>query len=425
MLGLACATLVLSNAAYAQSEQSGGPIFSFDGFGTLGLAHSSEDKADFLANDLQGTGAGRGHSWSPDVDSRLGVQFSAQFTQQFSAVLQVVSEQRYDKSYRPQVEWGNVKYAFTPDLSVRVGRIVTPSFLESDTRKVGYAQPWVRPPVEVYGLVPLTNSDGVDLNYRLRLGAASHNLQVAYGSSSAEVPENGGTVSAKDAWLIADTMEYGAMTLHAAYSQSKFSLDQFAPLFNGYRQFAANPAVQAYAPQAAAQADALADRYDPDDTPITFFSIGASYDPGDWFVMAEWGQTDTRSVFGKRQAWYATGGYRLGKFTPYITYAEADLKSPQSDPGVTALPGGAPFAVLNADAASLNAALNEQLAGAPIQKTISVGVRWDFARNVAFKLQYDYSRLGKNSPGTLDHQLPGFVPGGSYSVVSAIFDFVF
>lgn len=431
LLGIACISYFLCNAAYSQTEvPAPASMFSFNGFGTLGVAHSTENKADFLANDLQGTGAGRGRAWSPDVDSRIGGQLSARFTPQLSAVLQVVAEQRYDKSYRPQIEWGNIKYAFTPDLSMRVGRIVTSGFLESDSRKVGYAQPWVRPPVEVYGLVPLTNSDGMDLSYRLRLGEATHNLQVGYGSISAHVPE-GGKVRADGAWLIGDTMEYGSTTLHAAYSHSKFSLDQYTPLFNSYRQFAGSAAAQGalfHVPQltqAAAQATALDDRYDPDNTNISFLSFGAMYDPGDWFAMAEWGQTDTRSLFGKRQAWYATGGYRWGKFTPYITYAEARLKSPQSDPGITAVPGGAPFAALSGAAAALNANLNEQLAGAAIQKTISIGMRWDFTRNAALKLQYDHSRMGDGSPGTLDHQLPGFVPGGSYSVISATVDFVF
>ena len=413
LLSIVCATFFLCNAACAQ-EEINAPVFSFDGFATFGLAHSSEEKADFLANDLQGRGAGLGRKWSPDVDSRIGGQVSATFTPQLSAVLQVIAEQRADTSYRPEVEWGNIKYSFTPDLSVRVGRVVLPGFLLSDSRKVGYAQPWVRPPVEVYGLIPLTNSDGVDLSYRLRLGEASHNLQFAYGGASADVP-GGGKVTAKNAWLLANTVEYGPATLRVAYSQSKISIEQFAPLFNGYRKFAANPAVMAFAPQAAAQANALINQYEPENRSFNFLSLGGSYDPGNWFVMGEWGQTDSRSVLGKREAWYATGGYRWGKFTPYLTYAEAKLKSAQSDVGITAVPG----------AASLNAALNEQLSGAPIQKTVSVGMRWDFARNTALKLQYDHSRLGRGSPGTLDHALPGFVPGGSFSVFSATLDFVF
>ena len=54
-----------------------------------------------------------------------------------------------------------------------------------------------------------------------------------------------------------------------------------------------------------------------------------------------------------------------------------------------------------------------------------LGVRWDFARNAAFKLQYDHSRAGDGSPGTLDHDTAQFRRGGRFDVWSATVDFVF
>jgi hypothetical protein len=149
--------------------------------------------------------------------------------------------------------------------------------------------------------------------------------------------------------------------------------------------------------------------------------------------MAEWAQTEQKSVLGKRQAWYASGGYRFGAFTPYLTYAESKFKSNQSDSGITGLPAivtgvnqiDIPVAGLNGGLEALNAGLNGLLAGAPIQKTVSLGVRWDFARNAALKLQYDHTDIGSGSTGTLDHALPGFKPGGGFEVFSATIDFVF
>jgi hypothetical protein len=84
----------------------------------------------------------------------------------WSAVLQLVSERTLRDGYAPVVEWANLQYQVTPDLSVRVGRIALPLFLTGDYRKAGYALPWVRPPVELYGAIPLSNSDGVDASYR-------------------------------------------------------------------------------------------------------------------------------------------------------------------------------------------------------------------------------------------------------------------
>ncbi|HKY01116.1 MAG TPA: porin [Burkholderiales bacterium] len=407
--------------------QESDPVFHFSGFGTLGIAHSSEDNADFLAHDLQKKGAGAHESWSMEVDSKIGLQFSADLTSKFSAVLQVVSEQQYDGTFRPQIEWANLKYDITSDLSVRVGRVVLGSFLTSDYRKVGYSTPWVRPPVEVYGLIPLSHSDGIDLSYHAIFGEVNSTLHAAFGKASARHPAGGKVESEGGAWHFSNTVEYGPATMRLAYTHSHLTAEPYEELFDGYRTFADQLATAPFGlgNSAAAQANAIAHKYNTEDKRFTFFSIGAMYDPGKWFVMAEWGQTDSDSLLGKRQAWYATGGYRLGAFTPYVTYAEAKLKSNQSDPGVDVPPILGPVAV--GTGAFLDSQLNsiEGLAGAPIQKTISFGLRWDVTKNTALKVQYDYSRVDDGSPGTLNYIQPGFKTGDDFEVFSATFDFVF
>jgi len=60
-----------------------------------------------------------------------------------------------------------------------------------------------------------------------------------------------------------------------------------------------------------------------------------------------------------------------------------------------------------------------------VQKTLSFGGRWDFAKNAALKLQYDRTRLGAGSSGALINLQPGFQPGGEFTVFSAAIDFVF
>lgn len=397
-------------AAGARADDPETPTFSFSGFGTLGAVHSSENSADFISSVTKPTGAGHSHAWSTDVDSRIGAQVTGNFTRQISAVVQVISEQRYDNSYTPAIEWANVKYQFTPDISIRAGRIVLPAFMVSDYRKVGYANPWVRPPVEVYSLVPIGNSDGVDASYRVDFGEFTNTVQVTYGQSEPKFPAGGGgPAKAKDARGLSYTGEYGAATAHITYHRANVTLDSFKPLFDGFRQFGP-------------EGVALADKYDTHNKAFVFIGLGGMYDPGAWFVTGEWGSTDSHSVLGKRSAWYASGGYRLGKFTPYLTYAQTKADSQTSDPGLTlsALP---PF--LAEPAAGLNAGLNASLGSIPVQTTISVGGRWDFAKNADLKLQFDHTRLGAGSPGTLINIQPGFQPGGRFNVFSASIDFVF
>ncbi len=399
------------HAAGARAEGFEAPMFSFSGFGTVGVAHSSVNQADFPGSVLKPNGAGYSHAWSADVDSLIGGQITANFAPKLSAVLQVIAEQNYDNSYRPHVEWANIKYQVTPEFNVRLGRTVVPTFLFSGSRKVAYTYPWVRPPLEVYGRVPVTASDGVDVQYRVHTGDFTHTLQANYGGSEQNLPDGGGTLKAKQAWGVTYSVEYHAATLHLAYQRPTLTLDSTKPLFDAFRQFGP-------------QGVALADRYGLDKKPLSIIAVGATYNPGAWFVTSEWARTESHSFIGKGTGWYVSSGYRFGDFTPYLTYAKATADN-LSDPGLnlSTLPPS-----LAGPAAGLNGALNSLLSENSIntvQNTLSIGGRWDFTRNVALKLQYDHTNIGAGSYGVLTNLQPGYPTGGSFNVFSATIDFVF
>ncbi len=400
--------VLLLYAAGVRADDTGASMFSFNGFGTLGVVHSSEDQADFTSSIFKPNGAGHSHAWSVAVDSLIAGQVTARFTPKLTAVIQVIVEQRYDNTYWPHVEWANIKYQFTPNFSMRVGRIVLSDFLFSDTRKVAYTYPWVRPPLEVYRAAPVTSSDGVDASYHIHLGDFTHTVEGNFGKSDTRLPHGGGTVEAKWSWGVSYTAEYHAATLNMAYQSTQMTIDSFNSLFNGFRQFGA-------------QGIALADKYDVDNKHVSVIAIGARYDPGKWFVLGEWGHAVTHSVLGTVSGWYVSGGYRFGQFTPYLTYGQATADN-LSDPGLTvsALPPS-----LAGPAKGLNAALNKFLSMKSVQDTISVGARWDFMKNTALKLQFDHTDIGAGSTGTLTNTQPGFRPGGTFNLFSASIDFVF
>jgi hypothetical protein len=401
------AMLVSPFSAHAASGDAGASIFSFSAFGTLGVVHSSEDRADFTASPLAPDGPGFTDAWSPDVDSRLGAQVMARFTPQLSAMLQVISEQRYNDTYTPHVEWANITYQPIPDLSLRVGRIVLPTFLLSDSRKVGYANPWVRPPVELYSLSPIFDSDGAYVSYKVHLGEVVNTVVGTYGQTRFGYPQ-AGQFSVKRLRVIADTVEYGAATLHIAYQASSFTYSAADPLFDAFRQFGP-------------QGVALANKYNLDDKPAQVITAGALYDPGKWFVTGEWGQRSLHSAAGEAIAWYVSGGYRVAKFTPYLTYSRAKQDSNTTDPGLSL--SGLPPNLAGA-AAGLNAALNSLLGTLAAQKTISIGSRWDLMKNVDLKVQYDHINLGAGSAGTLVNVQPDFQRGATVNVASITIDFV-
>jgi len=403
----------LAHGVEVSAAEADAPPWSVSGYGTLGAVRSSEDRADYLVDVFKPTGPGFTRRWSADVDSRVGVQVTANPAPRLSAVLQVVSQQRYDSSYAPTVEWANVQYRLTPELSVRAGRIVLPVFMVTDSRKVGYANAWVRPPVEVYSLVPLTNNDGADARFRMPIGDYTNSVEVSFGRSDAKFPDpmgtGHGTAKASNVLVVVDTLERGFASARVSYGRARLTIDTLDPLFDAFRQFGP-------------PGEAIAERFALEDKRVTFAGVGASYDPGPWFAIGEWARFETHSVVGARHAWYLSGGYRIGKWTPYATCARTQGDGETSTPGLplTGLP--APLAGV---AAGLNAALNGILADVLAQRTVSVGARWDFRNNAALKLQFDRVDRAAGSSGTFGNAQPGFQRGGRANVFSAAVDFVF
>lgn len=403
--------IAVSTAVTARADSFEKPRFSISGFGTVGTAHSSEKNADFTSSIFKPNGAGYTRDWSFDVDSRLGVQMDVKLTPQLSAVLQVITEQRYDNSYKPTVEWANVKYQATPDFSVRVGRIALSGLMVSDYRKVGYALPWVRPPGDLYGLSQLTNSDGIDINYRLRSGELTNTLQSYYGRKDIRTTYNRGSISeARNFFGVTNTLDYGVASVRFGYDQGRLSLAAISPFFDAFRLFGPRGVE-------------IAERYDLKDKLYQVAAVGASYDPGNWFAMGEYAIQKSDSWLGDRTGWYVSGGYRFNQFTPYLIYSQVKPDSPSSDPGLSrqGLPPAAAMA-----AAQLNAGLNGLLrALTNDQKTIAIGARWDIAKNAALKVQYDHINIAPGSLGSLLNHQPGFVRGGNVHVLSVVVDFVF
>jgi hypothetical protein len=409
----------LTGHAGAQSM----PELKFSGFGTVSAVHSSEQNADFVGSVFQPSGAGHTSSWSLAPDSKLGGQASAVFNNKVSAVVQLVAKQQYDNSWVPQVEWANVKFQATPELSLRLGRVAAPSYLLSESRFVGYSNPWVRPPTEVYGVLSITSNDGIDATYRSQIAGANNSVQAFYGTSNVKLPSNG-KVKSNPSWGINDSVEIGSLTLRAGYNQFKLDLEipSLDGLFTGLSQFAAGagavpvPSFQT----AAAQALAMKEKYKLNGMALSAVALGASYDPGSWFVMSEFVALKGAGFLSDSDSWYATAGYRFGSFTPYLTYSTTKAKV-VVDAGISATGSAA----LDAGGAGLSGGVNASLyAFTPTQKTSSIGLRWDVMSNVALKAQYDHLTVGAQSNGKL-RVFPGLTAGRSANVVSVAADFVF
>jgi hypothetical protein len=357
--------------ANAEAAESDFPKVTFGGFGTLGVSHSSMHYGDYTLDSTIPKGSGLSQEWSTTNDTRIAGHMAAKFTPKVSAVLQVVAEYNAENTYNPEIEWANVKYAFSPDAYIRVGRIAVPTFLESDNRDVGYTYVWIHPPIELYRQLAITHSDGVDAMYRVGIGESVNTVKaILYGENTLE--RSTSKSESKNMWGIFDTIEYGSTTAHVGYQERLSDTTNSAGVTGEWIK-------------------------------NSDLSLGVQYDPGNWFAISEWLQRKTTT---KISAMYVSGGYRINKFTPYLTYA-------QNSPGsfLPGFPPPSPATITRTERA---------------QSTISLGMRWDFMKNTDFKFQYDRVKLSDNSNGFLANVPAGVdLSGQTFHVISAVVDFVF
>jgi hypothetical protein len=391
----------------AYADEGAMPTFRFSGFGTLGAVATNTDQAEYATSVLQSGGAKKKVDFG--VDSVVAGQVDVRATKDLTFVGQLVANRTADNNYTPHVEWAFGRYAITRDLAVRAGILAVPLFLQSDSRLVGFANPWVRTPTALYSQAPFTNYQGADLVYHHGLGDVNVTVQPYFGRATPKVPNGTGSVTAHlDNVAGINVMgEMGAWTLRGGYFQSKFTYgtDSTHALFDGLRQAA--PLVPGIGE--------LADALDPTHKKVSFAAVGAAYDSGNVWFQAEYGKRKADFFLADTTAGYASFGYRFGNVMPHVTYSKVTTDSPTS---YSVIPPVGPLAPLADGVAGLLADQN------PAQNTVAVGVRWQFARNADVKLQWDHVSLPAGAIGNFQNAQPGFL-GSTVNVYSAAVDFVF
>jgi hypothetical protein len=362
-VNITCAAAIASGLALAATPSHAGyaidQYVTVSGFGTLGVVHSDYDLADFAATVAQPRGAGYSRSWSPTPDSDLGAQANVSFTDALSGVVQVVSRENEDDNFKPEVEWANLKYDITPDLAVRIGRVLLPTYQRSEIQNVGYALPWVRIPVEITYTNTAIHNDGIDVLFRVKTAAVTQNLEAQWGAAIEDLPGLAFNSDRAHVVMFGDTLQYGDASLHLVYERCDTQ---------GFPS-----------------------------TRLQLEDVGVTYDPGTWFVTEDANHTQD-PYFGEFFAWYLSGGVHVGRFAPYATYSS-----------------------LRAGAAG-----SSELKELGDEHSVSIGVRWDFARNFDLKLQLDRVTLDSvDDTASFANIQPSARIGDKANVLSLALDFVF
>ncbi len=396
---------VLAAPASAQSDGAAAPSAgafawnpsaSFAGFGTLGYVAIDTDQAQYNAPGQYG-GVGKEGGLGPD--SKLGLQVNAKANGVFSGTVQVLTARNGEGHYKPGVEWAFVKAQATSDLAFRAGRIGGPFFAVSDFRNVGYSNLWVRPPLDVYAQVPISHFDGADALYTKTLGPATVTAQVFGGSASSVNDEV--KVDVKSLMGVNVTAEFdNGITVRAGTASGKLTVH--------------SDAIEGLASVLRASGfTALGDQVDLTSRTATFSGVGLTYDHDEWVGSAEYTWRTGASEVADTTGWAITGGYRVGKFTPFLGYSRLRVDHFNIDDTLPPVPQLAP----------LKAGVDAVIAFSDIaEKTATAGLRWDAFKSVALKAQLD--RVTPHQGGNFYLPQPGLA-GRTVNVYSLSADFVF
>ena len=254
-----------------------------------------------------------------DEDTVLGVQIIVPIDDKLTLQAQFLANgsKETDVNFDTTVDWAFASYAATDNLTVRGGRIRAPLLMHMEYGEVGYAYPWIRPPQEVYSLIPFNSFDGFDALYSFpTMGGIDLVLQPFVGNKDDELlaRQFGGAVIDTEidnihGLKVALSSEY--VTFVVSYSNLDVTIEGGGPV---------------PVPPAPVPGLTYADRLETE-----ILNVGLTIDWNNFLFMSEYVDVDpddpgalTEIPIPNNQAWYATVGYRFGKFMPHVTFAEMD-----------------------------------------------------------------------------------------------------
>ncbi len=335
--------------------------FDIKTFGTLGAVYNDNSNYIYRKDIFQKDGSSGDLSFK--TDTLIGLQASFSVNENFSLLLQGIVNNDYNDKTKATIDWGYLKYDSGENFVIKIGRIRTPYYKNSDNLNVGYSNLMIRESVEVYGQVPFSSYNGIEATYSNIIDKYFYTLQANYGKEELVVPIHSihqeANIEIDNLYALNLTFGTTALQARATYlnadiTASSASLEQ---LFGGLR---------------AAGLDTLANRYDFKDKNSQYMGVGLFLDYNNIIFTTEYGRRKIPSFFANTHGYYATLGYSFDKFIPYITYAKSKMDTPTYD--------------ANTGIAALDTLLRAQNLA---QSSKTLGVKYYINENFDLKFQYE------------------------------------
>ena len=253
-----------------------------------------------------------------DEDSALGLQIFIPIDDKITLQAQILanSSKQAEPDFEAEVDWAFVSYQLSDTLLIRGGRIRYPLLMHGDYAEVGYSYPWIRPPQVVYGNIPITAVDGVDLVATIPMGDVELTVQpfVASRDDSILIQDLNRELDADLNNMVGLKLALQSehIRLHATVLNYEWSLDKDQPAMWVVENVMGLGAIK--------------------DAEVNTYALGVNVDWNSFVFMSEYVHIDYEREKGQfalpgTEGWYAMAGYQMGKWLPHVTYGQRDAKS--------------------------------------------------------------------------------------------------
>lgn len=315
-------------------------------------------------------------------DSVFGLQISAHLGKGLNVTGQFTGSGGED--FDTNVAWAYISYDFNENWNLQAGRQRLPLFFYSDFLDVAYAYHWIRVPQDLPAAFNDT-FEGIKFAYTNSNDSWDWRFDIYGGASSTEAGGFdiemekivGGVAKFNNDWL----------QLRASYMTTDINTAIPTGLSRG------------------------GELQLTEDNPLgySFAGIAAHATLGNGFIVAEYTTSKVSEILGpdfdadgfdSNIGWYVSYGHRFGEFTPHITYSSLNAEYSDEMP-------------------SLSSSADDE------SDTWTLGVRWDFHSNAAFK--FEYATRSNSVDNVLEKVVGGFGTGQQreVDVISAGFDIIF
>ncbi len=349
--------LFLSHISISSTETA--DKLNLSGFGQVVLGVLDETEADFQ---------GYSSSLSLKPETLVGIQAEYDFSSTLSLSTQLVGHTNDNE--HSGISWLYLNYRPIDNIQIKIGKHKTPFFNYSDVTEVGFSYPWITPPLQIYSSYMFDYFEGIFVRYDVPNDSIGLNFEAYWGSfeddyyiGSDKIRSNVNDLRGVISNLSINNFSFRA-SYHTGNSKTQIEALNLSGFAEQLRLFGFTKT-----------ADSLSI-----DGEMEFYQASISYEKIDYFVRGEWSKVSPQLFLVPRiESSYLTVGYNKYPFTYHMTFAQSDIRFNQP---LQEIPVG-----VSPDLDMLYGAYLSIYENLPKDslESISIGARWDWRTNIAFK----------------------------------------